>query len=1133
MNKSVISKFQWILINLLVGFLFAALEFSTQKLSVPPLELTLIRPGGAFALVALYIWGWRALYGLVAVVIGIIYYKLTEILGSDITPTFLIALLIFSSTLLIRLTIGYWLLKRYVGLNNPLTSTRAIIAFILCAGPISGIAPALTGAAGAVYISYLAPADYLYTAMVWLTASTMGVLIVIPVMLAFFAKPRSIWRKRIITLALPMLLLDSILFFTIKEAASVERDRIEIEFISETNAIHHQINQQFNEYNQLAILLGDVLYSESDIYKEHFLSVAEKILSRQPHFEGVAWLPKVAYYERKELEVNILQQKIHVFKNKTKEIIDAPYRDYYFPIIYLEPEKLFGAMKGANVTHAKDMWQKFYATAETAKVELVDTYMGYLYGGSGTIFIIPAYKSETVKNFDTLRGMIVIALSPEAIIREAIESTPQLKLHYTISNQGEIRYSSNSQRLVAKISKVHPLRSYMKIDLLDSDLVITYTPNDLFEATYSSSRLWWLVALGLLFSVSIWIVLLIITAQVINRDREVKKRTDQLQHELDLRKLNDLEQQQKNIALRSIATSANILETLQKLRLIIESRVPDSIVSILLLSDDTRHLTPLLVDGLSEHYSKTVARLEVSSEVGSCCKAAVTGKPVIADNIFTHPSWTDLTDLAKQENIAACWSFPITSSAKKMLGTFAIYHRYPACMTPSDQIWIEDIVSIASIAIEKWETEKYLQHLVYHDTLTQLPNRNALTDDIQALLLKAATNDHYGAVLFIDLDNFKTLNDALGHEYGDHLLIEIASRLTSTLSDQQSIARWGGDEFIVLDKNLNESLHTLTHKTMQLANIIRAALSTPFDLNGYQHRVTCSIGISVFHKGNSNINDILKQADTAMYKAKNMGRDEICFYENSMQRSADFKLEMEKDLREAMDADQFNLVFQPIFDQSKTLIGAEALLRWAHPEKGKIKPNTFISLAESTGLIKPLSEWVINQAMATAKRFPQIPYIAINISPIHFHQDDFIDFISNALRQHDLNGNRIVLEITEGTMLKQNTDIFRQISDLQKIGIGLTLDDFGTGYSSLSYLSKLSIQQIKIDQSFVHDIANNHSAIIEAILSMSKHLAIKVVAEGVETDAQFSYLTAQGCDCFQGYLLGYPCSLKQFSEQHL
>jgi diguanylate cyclase (GGDEF)-like protein len=237
--------------------------------------------------------------------------------------------------------------------------------------------------------------------------------------------------------------------------------------------------------------------------------------------------------------------------------------------------------------------------------------------------------------------------------------------------------------------------------------------------------------------------------------------------------------------------------------------------------------------------------------------------------------------------------------------------------------------------------------------LTQLPNKNALTDDIQALLLKAATNDHYGAVLFIDLDNFKTLNDALGHEYGDHLLIEIASRLTSTLSDQQSIARWGGDEFIVLDKNLNESLHIITHKTMQLENIIRAALSTPFDLNGYQHRVTCSIGISVFHKGNRNINDILKQADTAMYKAKDMGRDEICFYENRMQRSADFKLEMEKDLREAMDADQFSLVFQPIFDQSKTLIGAEALLRWADPKKGKIKPNTFISLAKALVSLNP------------------------------------------------------------------------------------------------------------------------------------------------------------------------------------
>jgi diguanylate cyclase (GGDEF)-like protein len=1133
MNKSDISKFQWISINLLVGALFAGLELATQKLSVPPLELTLVRPGGGVALIAIYIWGWRALYGLAAMVIGIAYYKLTDIIGSDITPTLIIAILLFSSTLLIRLMIGYWLLKRYVGLNNPLTSTRKILIFILCAGPISGIIPALTGGIGAIYISYLAPEDYLYSAMIWLVGSTMGVLIVMPLMLAFFAKPRKIWRKRIVTLALPMLILDSMLFFTIKEAASIERTRFETEFISETSTIHRKINRQFNEYNQVATLLGDVLYSESAIYQEHFLSVAEKILSRQPQFEGIAWLPKVAHQEREQLERSVLQGKIHIFENGTPTVVEASYRDYYFPIIYLEPEEKFGFMRGSNITQNKDIWQKFYTTAESAKVALVDTYMGYLYGGSGTIFIIPAYNSEIEKNFSTLKGMILIALSPEVIIRQVIESTPQLKLNYTISNQGQTKYSTKSSDVMSKKTKVEPLLSHMKIDLLDSDLVITYSPNELFEDTYSSLRLSWLLALGLLFSVSICITLLIITGQVSNREREVKKRTNQLQRELDRRKFNDAEQQQKNIALRSIASSANILDTMKKLRSIIEDKLPDSIVSVLLLSTDGKHLVPLLTDGVSNEYNNAIAKLDVGIGIGSCGEAVVTGKPVIVDNVYTHKNWVELVPLATKENFSACWSFPIVSSANKMLGSFAIYHPLPTCMTPSDEIWVEDIVSIASIAIEKWETEKYLQHLVYHDTLTQLPNRNALTNDMEKLVATASKKGQYGAILFIDLDNFKTLNDALGHEYGDHLLTEIANRLLTIVDDRQSITRWGGDEFIILARNLDDSLHILTDQTMQLANMIKAALSTPFDLNGYHHRVTCSIGISVFHQGNSNINDILKQADTAMYRAKDMGRDAICFYENSMQKSADFKLEMEKDLREAMDHEQFNLVFQPIFDQSTTLIGAEALLRWAHPEKGKIRPDTFIPLAESTGLIKPLSEWVINQAMATARQFPQIPYIAINISPIHFHHDEFVGFISKALRKHKLSGNRIMLEITEGTMLEQNTDIFGRISDLQNMGIGLALDDFGTGYSSLSYLSKLSIQQLKIDQSFVQDITDNHSVIIEAILSMSQHLAIKVVAEGVETQAQFSYLVDQGCDSFQGYLLAYPCTIDKFSDQYL
>jgi diguanylate cyclase (GGDEF)-like protein len=1133
MNQNHTSRSQWTLINLLVGFVFAVAELNADILSVPPLELALVRPSGGIAIIALYIWGWRIIPGLTTVILGVVYYKLTQIIGSDVTPTMVIAILLFSSTPFLKMIIGYWLLKRYVGLNNPLTDLKTILKFILCVGPIASIIPALTGGAGTVYISYLAPEDYYYSAIIWFTGSTLGVLIVMPIMLSLFSKPREIWRKRIITLALPLVILDLTIFFTIREGASVERERIETAFISEASTIHQKINQQFTEYNHTAILLGDILNSETDISKDYFLSAAAKILTRRSNFEAIGWLPKVAHHDRKALELNILQQEIYVLKDRTQTIITAPDQDYYFPILYIQSKNSMEYTEGYNATNSKSVLQKFYLTAENIKVELINSNMGFLYGGDGTIFIIPAYSSKTDKNFNTLKGMIVIALSPEAIIRETIKSAPQLKLDYIITNKGEVSYNSNPNSLASKATRATPLSATMTIDLLGSGLRITYQPNHLFDDTYGNWRLWGLVTLAVLFSVLICIILLVITAQVINRDREVKKRTDQLQHELDRREVNDSEQQQKNIALRAIASSADILDIMKKLRSIIEDKLPDSIVSILLLSNDGKHLTPLLGDGVSDSYNDAIAKLNVGIGIGSCGEAVVTGKPVIVEDVYSHKNWLELVSLAKAENFSACWSFPIVSSANKMLGSFAIYHPLPTCMTASDQSWIEDIVSIASIAIEKWETEKYLQHLVYHDTLTQLPNRNALTDEIETLIAKAAVNDHYGAVLFIDLDNFKTLNDALGHEYGDHLLIEIADRLTSTIGDQQSIARWGGDEFIVLDKNLNESLHVLTNKTMQLANIIKTALSTPFDLNGYQHRVTCSIGISVFHKGNSNINDILKQADTAMYKAKYMGRDAVCFYENSMQKSADFRLEMEKDLREAMDDDQFNLVFQPIFDQSKTLIGAEALLRWAHPEKGKIKPNTFISLAESTGLIKPLSEWVINQAMTTAKRFPQIPYIAINISPIHFHQDDFIDYISNALREHDLNGNRIVLEITEGTMLKQNTDIFRQISDLQKIGIGLALDDFGTGYSSLSYLSKLSIQQIKIDQSFVHDIADNHSAIIEAILSMAKHLAIKVVAEGVETDAQLSYLTAQGCDCFQGYLLGYPCPLEKFSEQYL
>ncbi len=435
-------------------------------------------------------------------------------------------------------------------------------------------------------------------------------------------------------------------------------------------------------------------------------------------------------------------------------------------------------------------------------------------------------------------------------------------------------------------------------------------------------------------------------------------------------------------------------------------------------------------------------------------------------------------------------------------------------------------------------TEDKLRHLALHDSLTGLPNRLSFNEHLDRVIKHADRNRLNSAVLFLDLDRFKTINDSLGHGIGDKLLCAIALRLTEILPTEATCARFGGDEFVVLLPEAGESDSICAETAAHIAKKIIEHMGTPFHIDGHLLYCTISVGIAVFPSSDYSAKDILRHADTALYRVKALGRNDFQFYDPEMQSSAQERLQIEKGLHQALDKQEFELWFQPQFTAEGSILGAEVLLRWHHPERGVIFPDEFIQVAEESGQIVEIGQWVLEQSLKQLAEWKQrgLPEgfhrLAINISPLQFMQVDFVERLLALLQTTQLPGHMIELEITEN-MLLNNFDIASsKMSLLKQRGISFAIDDFGTGYSSLRYLRYLPLDILKIDRSFVTELSpsSEEAAIVEVIIATADRLDLVVIAEGVETAEERDTLLALGCHCFQGYLYSKPVPASQLYE---
>ncbi len=454
-----------------------------------------------------------------------------------------------------------------------------------------------------------------------------------------------------------------------------------------------------------------------------------------------------------------------------------------------------------------------------------------------------------------------------------------------------------------------------------------------------------------------------------------------------------------------------------------------------------------------------------------------------------------------------------------------------------DEGAVANYVAVFSDITEKKQADETIHTLAFYDPLTALPNRRLLQDRIGQAIAASARHRRHGALLFIDLDHFKDLNDTLGHEMGDLLLVEVARRLQASVRASDTVARQGGDEFVVVLPDLAAASESAAHEAQAIAQKIQAAINEPIALNGHRVRSSPSIGISLFCGSETTVDELFKRADSAMYEAKASGRNAIRFFDPATRVAMQTRAALAADLRHALAGEQLTPHYQMQVDRDGTILGAEVLLRWLHPQRGWVPPATFIPLAEESDLIVSIGQWVLEAACLQLRAWEADAatrplHLCVNVSARQFRQPGFVDEVRAVLRDTGVDPGKLKLELTESLVLVDVVDTIAKMQAIKDLGVRFSMDDFGTGHSSLAYLTRLPLDQLKIDQSFVRNMSNSHPdrVVVRTIVSMARSLGLDVIAEGVETESQRAFLESCGCINYQGYLFGKPVPVAEFES---
>lgn len=576
--------------------------------------------------------------------------------------------------------------------------------------------------------------------------------------------------------------------------------------------------------------------------------------------------------------------------------------------------------------------------------------------------------------------------------------------------------------------------------------------------------------------------------------------------------------------------ATRVLETIAR---DIEAMHADMYCAIVLTQHLGKLVRTVIAPTLPKAMLETLCQLQLETDKGSLATAIALKQRVIVEDVMTHPNWINHRDAAKASGIRAGWAEPLLTAEGDVLGAFAIYYRQPQTPTANEQSMIEQAAKLVSIVVDRHLSQDTIEALAYLEPVTGLPNRRKAYEVLQHLQTQAETAHHWG-LIYIDLDHFKWINEAHGHTLGSNLLLQVAERLQKVASPH-FLACMGGDEFLILLSGLSGEREKALQQVWALQRKLKKVFQRAFKVANHKLQITASMGLSTFTSADALETDFVKAVDIAMHRAKQAGRNTACVYEAGMQTEIATQIMLETELRQAIEQQQLALHYQVQVDHTGRPFGAEALLRWQHPERGFISPLQFIPVAESSGLIIDIGMWVLDQACAQIAHWQQDRKtsdlsLSVNISARQFRQANFIAMVKSCIQKHQINPNVLRLELTESLLLENVDDAVSIMSELSRLGIQFSLDDFGTGYSSLQYLKKLPLYQLKIDRSFVNDIVtdSHDRTIVRTIIAMAQSMYLSVIAEGVETPEQMDLLLNNGCRRYQGYLFGKPMPIAQF-----
>ena len=781
-------------------------------------------------------------------------------------------------------------------------------------------------------------------------------------------------------------------------------------------------------------------------------------------------------------------------------------------------------------------WQKFPFTVINPRSYGVDFYSDILFTTEEEIHLHP----ERVKAFRqaSVDGWIYALAHQDEMIEVLINN------YYVEKSRRHLSYEANAIRPLVvpdliEIGHMNPARwqamseTFLKADMVDKNQVDERLRDFMYDSYVKLDKEqlqnYLIVAVATVSAVIFILLTLIIAYTSMQRENRQRRKISNAM----LRQSSDLALH--NQILKKVGSNTTDLHTLHALltELVqgIEMQYPEMLCSVLLLNRETGQLHHGAAQSLPEFYNNAVDGLTIGDGVGSCGTAAYLGERVIVEDTFNHPYWTPFFELVKRANLRSCWSQPIKNSQNEVLGTFAIYHRNPTIPQPSELISIEQYANLVMLMIERYRDDTKIQHLAFYDPLTNLPNRRLMSERLKYGIEIGRRENKRMALLMIDLDKFKSVNDNFGHLAGDELLVQVARRIQGRLRDVDTVARLGGDEFIILLQDIVN-----VDDAARVADLLVFDLSQPFQLNQNDTvQIGASIGISLFPEHGDNPELLIDHADTALYHAKDAGRGRFAYFSDDLTRVVRERIELETRLRRAITNHELRLYYQPQVDiLTGKIVGTEALIRWLDPHQGLISPNDFIPLAEETGLIETIGEWVVYEACRQGKIWMDLGIteltIAVNVSPVQFRRCDLNELVMNALRDTGFSAKRLELELTESGLMENQEKVIAILNKLRAQGIRLAIDDFGTGYSSLAYLKCFPVNVLKIDKSFIDDIPQlkDDMEITATIIAMGKILGFKVLAEGVETPEQLAFLEQKGCDIYQGYIKSKPLPADDF-----